>query len=71
MRRAVQRIKIHHLGPSMDSSIRIVRQLEEVLVPYRMTFRDLKGKKQQLPLQYICKENNERRNSNALFAEGR
>jgi hypothetical protein len=40
----------------MNRSIKIVRQLEKVFEPYRMMFKELKGKNKQLPSQYFCKE---------------
>jgi hypothetical protein len=40
------RIKIHHSDPSTERSFKIVRQLENALEPYRMVFKELKGKKE-------------------------
>jgi len=42
-------------GPSVDSSIIIVRQLEQVSEPYRMMFEELKDRKKQLPSQCFCR----------------
>lgn len=42
------RIKVHHLDPSMDRSIKIIQQSEQVFEPYHMMFRELKGEKSAL-----------------------
>jgi hypothetical protein len=42
--RVAPRIKIHHSDPSMDRMIRNVRQLKQVFEPYRMMFKQLRGK---------------------------
>jgi hypothetical protein len=39
------RINVHHLDPSMDRNIRITRQLEEVLEPYCLIFKEVKEKR--------------------------
>jgi hypothetical protein len=49
-------IKIHHLHLSVDRSIRIVQQFKQVFEPHLMIFKELKGKKKQLPSQCFCKE---------------
>lgn len=56
VRGVVSEVKIHHLDPPVDRSIRIVWQLEQVLKPYHMMFKDMKGGKKQLPSQYFCKK---------------
>ena len=40
----------------MERSIKIVRQIEQVREPYRMMFKELRGKKKQLPSQCFWKE---------------
>jgi len=49
------RIKMNPPGPSVDSSIIIVRQLEQISEPYRMMFEELKNRKMQLPSHRFCK----------------
>jgi hypothetical protein len=44
------RIKIHYLDPTVDRSIKIVQQLEQVFEPYRVFFKELQEEK-QLPIQ--------------------
>jgi hypothetical protein len=48
------RMQIHHSGPSMYRSIKIVRQIEQVFEPYRMMFKELEEEKKQLPSQSFC-----------------
>jgi hypothetical protein len=47
---------LDYLDPSMDRSIKIVRQLEQVFEPNHMMFKELKEKKKQLSLLCFCKE---------------
>jgi hypothetical protein len=42
-------------GPSVDSSIIIVRQLEQVSEPYRMMFEELKVREKRLSSQCFCR----------------
>jgi hypothetical protein len=44
------KIKIHHSDPSMDRSIKIVRQFEQDFEPYRVMFKELKEKKRVAPI---------------------
>jgi hypothetical protein len=53
----------------MDRSIKSVPQLPQVFESHRMMFKELKEKKKQLPLQCICKEKENTKNTNALFGE--
>jgi hypothetical protein len=39
----IPRIKIHHLGPSVNRSTRIFRQLEDLFEPYGVMFKEMKG----------------------------
>jgi hypothetical protein len=41
-------MKKHHSDPSKVTSIKIVRQLEEVFGPYSMMFRELKKMKMKM-----------------------
>jgi hypothetical protein len=49
-------MKIHYSDPSMDRSVKIIRQLEQDFEPYRMEFRGLNEKEKQLPLRASAKE---------------
>jgi hypothetical protein len=49
-------MKIHYSDPSMDASVKIIRQLEQVLQPYRMEFWGLNEKQKQLSLCASAKE---------------
>jgi len=44
--RVAWRIKIHHSHTAVDRRIKIV-QLEQVFEPYRMLFKEMKGRKKQ------------------------
>jgi hypothetical protein len=55
--RVAPRIEVHHTDPSMDRSIKIVRQIEEVFEPYCMMFKKLKGREKPLPTECFCKAN--------------
>jgi 16S rRNA A1518/A1519 N6-dimethyltransferase RsmA/KsgA/DIM1 with predicted DNA glycosylase/AP lyase activity len=57
-------------GPSVDSSIIIVRQLEQVSEPYHMMFEKLKDRKKQLPSQCFCKGKKNTKNTKILFLGG-
>jgi hypothetical protein len=65
------RIKVHHLDPSVDGSIRIVQQFEQVFQLYHMMLKVLKETKRQLLSQCFCKEtkNTERVLQHCLFGE--
>jgi hypothetical protein len=56
IRRFATRIRIQYTNPSMDRSIEIVRQLEQVFQPHRTMFEEFKEEKKQLPTQCFCKE---------------
>ena len=43
IRFVARRIKIHHSDTSVDRSIWIVRQLEQIFQQYRTTFKELRG----------------------------
>jgi hypothetical protein len=47
--RVTPTIKLHHMDPSMDRSIKIVQQLKQVFQPYHVMFKELKETKKQLP----------------------
>lgn len=51
------RISVHHTQPSMDRSIKIVGQIEDVFEPYRMMFKELKRREKPLPSECFCKAN--------------
>ena len=55
-------------GPSVDSSIINVRQLEQVSEPYRMVFEELKDRKMQFPSQCFCKGKKNTKNTKILFS---
>jgi hypothetical protein len=42
----------------MNWSIKTARELEKVFEPYCIMFKELKGKKKQLPSQCFCKAKN-------------
>jgi hypothetical protein len=50
------RIKIHHLDPSMNRSIKSAWQSEWVFLSYRMMFKEVKERNKQLPLQCFWKK---------------
>lgn len=66
------RIKICYLDPSVDGSIRIVQQYEQVFQPYHMMLKMLKEIKRHLLSQFFCKErkNTKRVLQHCLFGEG-
>jgi len=59
------RIKINHSGPSADRSTRSVRQLEQVLEPYRRMDEGLRGEK-QLTSQCFWKGKKNTKNTKTL-----
>ena len=52
IRRVAPRIKMHHLDPSIDTNIKIVRRLEL----YRMMFKEWNWKKKQLPIAMFMRK---------------
>jgi hypothetical protein len=66
-------IKIHRWDRSMDRSIRTVRQIEQVVGPYRVMFQELKENNQQLPLQCFCRGKKNAKNTmgTTTLTEGR
>lgn len=59
------RIKVHHLNPLVDGSIRIVQQFEQVFQPYHIVLKILKEIKRHLLSQFFSKE---RKNTNSTVA---
>jgi hypothetical protein len=49
-------MEIYSSDPSTDRSVKIIRQLAQVLGPYRMEFRGLNEKQKQIPLRASAKE---------------
>jgi hypothetical protein len=49
IRRVAPRIKIYHSDPLNDKSIKIFQQLKQIFKPYCIMYKELEGKKQQLP----------------------
>lgn len=66
------RIKIHHLDPSVDGSIRIVQQFEQVFQPNHIMLKVLKEIKRHLLSQCFCKERKDTKRllQHCLFGEG-
>ena len=54
----------------MDKSVKIIRQLEQVLEPYRMEFRRLNEKQKQFSLCDSAKEINTLKPINVVFIGG-
>jgi hypothetical protein len=69
IRGVAPRLKIHYSDPSLDRSTRNVRQLEHNFKPYRIMFKELKGKKQFIS-QCFCKEMETPKILKLLFFEG-
>jgi hypothetical protein len=49
-------MEIHDSDPLMDSSIKIIRHIEQVFEPYRLMFREVMGVKEQIVPQCFWKE---------------
>jgi len=48
---------IHHSYPFVKWSMRIVRQLKQVMKPFHVLFKELKERNKHLPSHCFCKEN--------------
>jgi len=55
IRAVAPRTKKYPSNPSMLRGIKIVRHLEQVFDPYRMTVKELKGKTKRFPPLCFCK----------------
>jgi len=53
---ANSKIKIHHSDSSVNMSVSILRHLELVFEPYRISFEEMKEQYKWLPPQCLCKE---------------
>jgi hypothetical protein len=51
------RIEVNHSDPSVDRTIKIVRQIEEVFEPYSMMFKELKRREKPLPPECFFRAN--------------
>jgi hypothetical protein len=59
---------MHQSDPSVDRSIKTVRQLEEVFEPYGKTFPGSEGKnRKQLPSQCFCQGKKNTKNNKHFF----